>query len=351
MQPQPERPTPTAPSSASSLFAADLLSDGDRLIVTARGEVAASTVLTMVAALAQAIVDLTGMDCTDPEGVGLLLQARRLLRRQGQHLFVRSPAANERLLIACQLLDPAPFIDRAGAGVGPTSATGGPSTRPRAVSGCRGSRRVLLPDKERSDRGRRAAAVVDRTRRYVDEQRRAPHRGRAENGGRWPLQLAATAEVQSAFQVAAESRASAVPGHPRVDEHGHRRGGIAREAGHDTPKRILGDDVRPSAKWRIVIRLQPLSRASESKAVVKDAGGRPCAAAGLRLMRVKATAAGAGCPLCGAVPSAAVLVRVSTVAMTMTAVPGARLVMVAPPAIRSETVFTVLMIGPPWGNC
>jgi anti-anti-sigma factor len=97
-----------------SPFATELHSEGERIVVTARGQLDVGSqpllALTLAKAIAsgqyEVVIDLEGLDSIDPEDVGLLVRAKSLLQSRGQHLVVRSPCTNAEVLAACALLDP-----------------------------------------------------------------------------------------------------------------------------------------------------------------------------------------------------------------------------------------------------
>jgi anti-anti-sigma factor len=89
-------------------FAAELVADGDRVIVTARGHLNLSTQPLWAATLAKAIateqrevvIDLAGLESIDSEDVGLLVRARSLLQNRGKHLVVHPAWPNPEPIVS-----------------------------------------------------------------------------------------------------------------------------------------------------------------------------------------------------------------------------------------------------------
>lgn len=104
----------TGLQSTTTPFAAELLLEAGRIIVTPRGQLDLDGTSILALTLAKAIadgrdgvvVDLEGLDSIDLNDVGLLIRARSLLKSRGQHLVVRSPRSDAVVLAACTLLDP-----------------------------------------------------------------------------------------------------------------------------------------------------------------------------------------------------------------------------------------------------
>jgi anti-anti-sigma factor len=114
-------------------FAAEMLSEADRIIMTARGQLDLRSqpifALTLAKAIAagrgEVVIDLEGIDPIDPEDVGMLVRTRSLLQSRGQHLVVRSSGINAEVLAACALLAPLAPVEPMDENVSGTFSTAG----------------------------------------------------------------------------------------------------------------------------------------------------------------------------------------------------------------------------------